>query len=117
MAGCGIAITAGLYKLVTFLTKSSTKNEAASQINQVRSIADHLYDLIKRLKKYNDEDNGNTGLDENNNYSTHLNNYSPSKNESSSGKKLVWVILIFGISIAIFLIIRTTKYKEKYHWL
>ncbi|OOP55349.1 MAG: hypothetical protein AYP45_14940 [Candidatus Brocadia carolinensis] len=88
MAGCGIAITAGLYKLVTFLTKSSTKNEAASQINQVRSIADHLYDLIKRLKKYNDEDNGNTGLDKNNNYSTHSNNYSPSKNESSSGKKI-----------------------------
>lgn len=49
MAGCGIAITAGLYKLLTFLAKSRAKNEAASQINQVKPLADHLDDLIKRL--------------------------------------------------------------------
>lgn len=49
MAGCGIAITAGLYKLLTFLAKSRAKNEATSQINQVEPVADHLDDLIKRL--------------------------------------------------------------------
>ena len=49
MAGCGIAITAGLYYLLTFLAKSRAKNEAASQINQVKPVADHLDDLIKRL--------------------------------------------------------------------
>ena len=49
MSGCGIAITAGLYKLLTFLAKSRAKNEAASQINQVKPVADHLDDLIKRL--------------------------------------------------------------------
>lgn len=62
--------------------------------------------------KYNDEDNGNTGSDENSNYSTHLNNYSSSKNESSSGKKIVWFVLIFGIAIAIILIIKTTNNKK-----
>lgn len=61
----------------------------------------------------NDEDNGNTGSDENNNYSTHLNNYSSSKNESSSGKKIVWFVLIFGITIAIILIIKTTNNKKQ----
>jgi len=61
----------------------------------------------------NDEYNGNTGSDENNNYSTHLNNYSSSKNESSSGKKTVWFVLIFGITIAIILIIKTTNNKKQ----
>ena len=63
--------------------------------------------------KYNEEDNGDTDSDENNNYSTHLNNYSSSKNESSSGKKTVWFVLIFGITIAIILIIKTTNNKKK----
>src|SRR3972149_4938829 len=59
------------------------------------------------------DDNKHGWSDENNNYSTHLNNYSSSKNESSSGKKTVWFVLIFGITIAIILIIKTTNNKKQ----